>query len=145
MFYQFSVYHMTVLRVGVSRIKLSRNQQAKCSPVIVSEKMTLRICSSVILWLKWVCPCIQYLKLWTWNCVLINICNDNKANESYSAVSVRYNHFSLSLKLFSKKGILTCPTGHWNFINSHWMFVWGTFSVSTQTGSFTWEILSRDK
>ena len=58
---------------GFSRIKLPRNQQAKCSPVIVSEKMTLRICSSVILWLKWVCPCIQYLELWTWNCVLINM------------------------------------------------------------------------
>ena len=25
------------------------------------------------------------------------------------------------------------------------MFVWGTFSLSTQTGSFTWEIMSRDK
>ena len=48
---------------GLSRIKLSRNQHAKCS---------LRICGSVILWLKWVCPCIQYLELWTWNCVLIN-------------------------------------------------------------------------
>ena len=48
---------------GLSRIKLSRNQHAKCS---------LRICGSVILWLKWVCPCIQYLELWTCNCVLIN-------------------------------------------------------------------------